>query len=444
MSKLWQKETQVASMVEKFTIGTDPIYDKFIAPYDVFGSAAHAKMLASINLLTQEECDAIVEELGNILDRVEANELELAPGVEDIHSQIEMELVEKLGETGKKIHSGRSRNDQVLTAIKLYLRAEVQQITESTEAFAMVLLELSNQYKDVLIPGYTHLQVAMPSSFGLWLGAYAESLIDDVHTLKAVYDLVNKNPLGSAAGYGSSFPLNREMTTELLGFGALDVNVVYAQMSRGKAEKMVAQAIANVAATLSRLSMDVCLYMSQNFGFLTFPDELTTGSSIMPHKKNPDVFELVRGTCNKLQTVPQELNYLLSNLPSGYHREMQLTKESVIPAIESIKEVLEILIYMMPQMKVNDNLLADKKYQYLFTVEKVNDLVLEGVPFRDAYKQVGMEVERGEFTYELSKLNHTSVGSLGNLGNDKLADRLKTLVDSFGFETAEKALQELV
>lgn len=442
--KLWQKSTDVNKRIESFTIGNDQALDLLLAPYDILGSLAHITMLESIGLLTREELDVLSEELKALYQIAVDGELTIDEGIEDIHSQVELLLTQKLGEVGKKIHSGRSRNDQVLVDLKMYFRAEIEAIVTQVEQLANALLRQSEVYKDVLIPGYTHMQVAMPSSIGLWLGAYAESLSDDLIMLRAAYDIVNKNPLGSAAGYGSSFPLDREQTTELLGFEELNYNVVYAQMTRGKSEVALANAMASVAATLSKLSMDVCMYAGQNFGFISFPDELTTGSSIMPHKKNPDVFELVRGRCNQIVALPNELQLILSNLPSGYHRELQQLKEHLFPGIQTLKQCLDIVDFSISQVRVNKDVINDPRYNYLFTVELVNKLVLEGMPFRDAYKEVGRQVESWEYKPDRD-INHTHLGSVGNLANDHIAAKIKREVDKFSFEkvkTCFKALAE--
>ena len=409
MSKLWQKNNKVSELVEKFTIGNDQAMDMYLAPYDVLGSIAHTTMLAEVGLLTAVEQIAIKKALVAIYEKIQTGSFSLAPGVEDIHSQVEILLTESLGDAGKKIHSARSRNDQVLVDIKLFLRAEIISLTESVHAFFKVLQAKSEAHKNDLLPGYTHLQLAMPSSFGLWLGAYAESLVDDMTVLQAAYKVVNKNPLGSAAGYGSSFPINRTRTTELLGFESLNYNVVYAQMGRGKAERVTAMAMANIADTLSKLSMDASLFMNQNFGFIQFPEELTTGSSIMPHKKNPDVFELIRSYCNRIKALPNEIMMMTTNLPSGYHRDLQLLKEHLFPAFSELKNCLEMASLMIQNMEVKKDILEDPQYQYLFSVEEVNKLVLSGMPFRDAYKQVGASIEAGKFTYSTA-IAHTHEG----------------------------------
>lgn len=431
--KLWQKEnTSVSGLIEEFTVGRDKEFDTLLAEYDAMGSIAHVKMLAEVGLMTKEEGEAAVKGLEKILSEIRASQFAIGENVEDVHSQIELMLTERIGETGKKIHSGRSRNDQVAVAIKLYLRAEIIKVRDESRELFDLLIAQSNKYKDHLLPGYTHLQIAMPSSFGLWFGAYAESLVDDMELLLAAYNVANKNPLGSGAGYGSSFPLNRTLTTSLLEFGSMNFNSVYAQMSRGKTEKVVSMALSSIAATLSKLSMDCCLYMNQNFGFISFPDHLTTGSSIMPHKKNPDVFELIRAKCNRIQSIPNELTLLINNLPSGYHRDMQLTKEILFPAIETLKSCLQLTRVMLSEVSVKENILQDEKYKYLFTVEAVNELVNQGVSFRDAYKQVGNAVEKGSFRFDQSKpLHHTHEGSMGSLGNEKIMEEMDSVVGRF-------------
>jgi len=427
--KLWQKENKFTSgLIEKFTVGNDNESDLVLAEFDVKASIAHTQMLESIGLLTKEELFLIHSELKNILSEITQGSFKIENGIEDIHSQIEWMLTKRIGETGKKIHSGRSRNDQVLTDIKLYLRFELKEITNEVFKLFSLLIELSENYKDKLLPGYTHLQIAMPSSFGLWFGAYAESLVDDMELIFAAYNVTNKNPLGSGAGYGSSFPLDRKMTTELLEFESMNYNVVYAQMTRGKTEKIVAMAMSSVAATLSKLAYDVCLYMNQNFGFISFPDDLTTGSSIMPHKKNPDVFELIRAKCNIIQGLPNELTLLINNLPSGYHRDMQLTKESLFPAIQELKSCLEMTGFMLSRIQIKEDILKDKKYKYLFSVEAVNEKVLAGEAFRDAYKSVGKHIENNTFNPPMG-LNHTHAGSIGNLCNDGIQIKMEKLVN---------------
>jgi len=421
MKKIWQKDnTTTNDLVTKFTVGKDLNFDDRLAKYDVLGSIAHAKMLAEVGLIRLDEEQDIVAVLEEVFTEIEKGSFEIDQSAEDIHSQIESVLIEKLGETGKKIHTARSRNDQVLTDIKLYLLDEIRAITELTDSFFQILKDKANQHKDVLLPGYTHLQVAMPSSFGLWFGAYAESLVDDLELLFATKNIINKNPLGSAAGYGSSFPIDRESTTYKLDFRTLNYNVVYAQMTRGKSEKLLANSLSVLAGTLSKFSYDVCLYLSQNFDFISFPKEFTTGSSIMPHKKNPDIFELVRARCNRIQALPNELILLTNNLPSGYHRDLQLTKEILFPAIDSLKECLEILIYTLPNIEVKDNILDDEKYKYIFSVEKINEEVKNGKSFRDAYIQIGQEIENDRFEYDYKELNHTHHGSLGNLCLDEI------------------------
>ncbi len=421
MKKIWQKDnTKTNDLVNQFTVGKDLDFDDRLAKYDVLGSIAHAKMLAEVGLIRLDEEQAIVSVLEEVLSEIEKGNFEIDKTAEDIHSQIETILIEKLGEIGKKIHTARSRNDQVLTDIKLYLLDEIREITERTDSFFQILKDKANQHKNVLLPGYTHFQVAMPSSFGLWFGAYAESLVDDLELLFATKNIINKNPLGSAAGYGSSFPIDRESTTYKLDFRTLNYNVVYAQMTRGKSEKLLANSLSVLAGTLSKFSYDVCLYLSQNFDFISFPKEFTTGSSIMPHKKNPDIFELVRARCNRIQALPNELILLTNNLPSGYHRDLQLTKEILFPAIDSLKECLEILIYTLPNIEVKDNILDDEKYKYIFSVEKINEEVKNGKSFRDAYIQIGQEIENGVFEYDYKELNHSHQGSLGNLCLDEI------------------------
>ncbi len=420
--KLWQKDnTSTAQLVEQFTVGNDKDFDLLLAKYDVQGSLAHTQMLEKVGLLTKEENEKIQAGLKEILSEIEKNNFSIDEDVEDVHSQVEFLLTKKIGEAGKKIHSGRSRNDQVAVDLKLYLRDKVTQVKELAGSLFNTLLQLSEQHKENLLPGYTHLQIAMPSSFGLWFGAYAESLVDDLEMLAAAYAVVNKNPLGSGAGYGSSFPLDRSLTTQLLHFNAMHYNVVYAQMSRGKTEKLVAMALSCIAATLSKMSMDICLYINQNFDFIKFPASLTTGSSIMPHKKNPDVFELIRAKCNRIQAAPNELTLLINNLPSGYQRDMQLTKEIIFPAIENLMACMDIMIFALPQMEIKNDILKDEKYKYLFSVEAVNELVNKGVSFRDAYKQIGNDIEQGKFDYSgFDPSHHTIEGSMGNLQNDAI------------------------
>jgi argininosuccinate lyase len=441
--KLWQKNTNVSEAVEAFTVGNDRAMDMFLAPFDVQGSLAHIQMLESIGLLTTVEWQTLSAELKNIYKEIEAGSFSLEEDVEDIHSQVELLLTQRLGEMGKKIHSGRSRNDQVLVDLKLFLRSSIENLVINTQTLFQLLQHKSEEYKGHLLPGYTHLQLAMPSSFGLWLGAYAESLVDDVITLQSAYKVVNKNPLGSAAGYGSSFPLNRTLTTQLLGFDDLNYNVVYAQMSRGKSERIVAQSLANVAATLNKLAMDCCLYMNQNFSFISFPDELTTGSSIMPHKKNPDVFELIRAKCNQLQALPNDIALLTTNLTSGYHRDFQLLKEYVFPAFTTLNSCIDMMHLMISNIKVKENILQNEQYKYLFSVEEVNKLVLQGMPFRDAYKKVGLEIEEGNFNYSTA-VSHTHEGSIGNLGTEHIAAAMQDAISLFNFESYHQAIDRLL
>jgi argininosuccinate lyase len=431
--KLWQKEnTSVSQLIEQFTVGRDKEFDLLLARYDVQGSIAHVTMLGEVGLMTKEEAKTAIEALKAIEEEINNSRFQIKENVEDVHSQVEFILTERIGDIGKKIHSGRSRNDQVAVDIKLYLRAEVQYVKEEVIKLFDLLIAQSEKFKDKLLPGYTHLQIAMPSSFGLWFGAYAESLVDDMEVLAAAYHVANKNPLGSGAGYGSSFPLDRTLTTELLKFSALNYNSVYAQMSRGKTEKIVSMGLSCVAATLSKLSMDCCLYLNQNFGFISFPTELTTGSSIMPHKKNPDVFELIRAKCNRIQSIPNELTLLLNNLPSGYHRDLQLTKEVLFPAIEELKACLQLARLMLSNIEVKDNILADEKYKYLFSVEAVNELVNKGIPFREAYQQVGNDIEKGSFHFDYTKgLHHTHEGSIGRLNTEEIRQQMTTVLQKF-------------
>jgi argininosuccinate lyase len=428
--KLWSKEnTNTSQLIEKFTVGKDNDFDILLAEHDVMGTIAHVTMLGESGLMDKKEVNQALQELNNILKEIKKDSFSIEEGVEDIHSQVELMLTRRIGDVGKKIHSGRSRNDQVAVDIKLFLRAQILQVKEEIKKVFDLLIEQSEKNKNKLIPGYTHLQVAMPSSGGLWLGAYAESLVDDMELLAASYTIANKNPLGSGAGYGSSFPLNRTLTTQLLAFGTMHHNSVYAQMSRGKTEKIVSQALASVASTLSKLSMDCCLYLSQNFNFISFPAELTTGSSIMPHKKNPDVFELIRAHCNRIQSIPNELVILLNNLPSGYHRDLQLTKEILFPAFTNLKACLSMMHLMISNMTINDNILDDDKYKYIFSVEAVNELVNKGVPFREAYKKIGEQIEKREFSFDHSKgLHHTHEGSIGNLSNDKIIEEMEKVL----------------
>ncbi|WP_127129245.1 argininosuccinate lyase [Pseudoflavitalea rhizosphaerae] len=431
--KLWQKEsTSTSEQIEHFTVGRDKEFDILLAPFDVQGSIAHVTMLGEVGLMSKPDATKAVRELENILQEIKDGKFRIEEHVEDVHSQVELLLTQRIGEAGKMIHSGRSRNDQVAVDIKLYLRSEILAIKDASKKLFDLLISLSEKHKAVLLPGYTHLQIAMPSSFGLWLGAYAESLVDDLAVLSSAYYVANKNPLGSGAGYGSSFPLNRTRTTELLQFGTLNWNAVYAQMSRGKTERILGQGIGNIANTLSRLAMDCCLYINQNFGFISFPSELTTGSSIMPHKKNPDVFELIRAKCNRIQSVPNELTLLVNNLPSGYHRDLQLTKEILFPAIEELKACLEMMHLMLSNMSVKDGILDDEKYKYLFSVEAVNELVNKGIPFREAYKQVGNHIEEGKFNFDYKKqLHHTHEGSLGNLCNHEIEKEMINIINKF-------------
>ncbi len=441
--KLWSKDKDSLKEVTDFTTGKDQEMDLFLARFDVIGSLAHIQMLESINLLTKDELTSLSAELKNIYKEIERGYFKIETGVEDIHSQIELLLTKKLGDVGKKIHSGRSRNDQVLVDIKLFIRHQLQELVGEIKSLFDLLQKLSEQHKEKLLPGYTHLQLAMPSSFGLWFGAYAESLVDDVITLQAACQVANKNPLGSAAGYGSSFPLNRKLTTELLGFADLNYNVVYAQMGRGKTERIVAASMANVAATLSKLAMDACLFLNQNFGFISFPDDLTTGSSIMPHKKNPDVFELIRAKCNTLIALPNEIALVTANLPSGYHRDLQLLKEKLFPAFQTLSDCIRMTGLMLSNIQIKDQLLEDEKYKFLFSVEEVNKLVLSGMPFRDAYKKMGKEIEEGKFDYS-TKISHTHEGSIGNLCNDQIKTAFDSALSSFQFDKIENALKKLL
>ena len=427
---LWDKGYEPDKMIEEFTVGQDRELDLRLARYDVEGSMAHIRMLESIGLLTKDELEVLLKGLEEIREEIERGEFTIKPGVEDVHSQVEFILTERYGDIGKKIHSGRSRNDQVLVDLKLFMRDELRKIANATVNLFERLQSLSEEYKDVLMPGYTHLQVAMPSSFGLWFGAYAEALTDDMQMLLAAYRIADQNPLGSAAGYGSSFPLNRTMTTELLGFADLHYNVVAAQMSRGKTERAAAMAIASIASTLGRFAMDVCMWMCQNFGFVSFPDEFTTGSSIMPHKKNPDVFEIMRGKCNRLQAVPNEIALLTANLPLGYNRDLQLLKDITFPATTEIIRCLEMCDFMLQHIRVNRDIISDPKYDYLFTVEDVNRLALAGMPYRDAYKTIGMKVQHGEYK-PTREVHHTHEGSIGNLCNDRIAAKMKLIFDEF-------------
>ncbi len=438
-TKLWEKKTRVDKDIERYTIGRDAEMDMFLAPYDVLGSMAHATMLQSVGLLTEQDLQELLTGLKNIYATIQQGEFAIEDGVEDIHSQVEM----LLGDVGKKLHSGRSRNDQVLVDLRLFTRAKLQEVVQEVVALFEALIQQSNRYKDVLLPGYTHLQIAMPSSFGLWFGAYAESLVDDMQLLLSAYKIVNRNPLGSAAGYGNSFPLNRQLTTDLLGFDSMDYNVVYAQMGRGKTERIVASALASVAGTISKLAFDSCMYTSQNFGFLKLADQFTTGSSIMPHKKNPDVFELTRAKCNKLQGIPQQIALIINNLPSGYFRDLQIIKEVYLPMFDEMIDILVMTRSMIEQIKVNEHILEDSKYDLIFSVEEVNKRTLAGTPFRDAYKQVGLEIEAGHFTPD-KHIRHTHEGSIGNLCNDQIRQLMCEVVKGFGFEKVEKAQENLL
>lgn len=441
--KLWEKNVQVDHEVDIFTVGKDREMDLYLAKFDVLGSMAHITMLESIGLLTKDELEMLLAELRKIYAVAESGEFVIEDGIEDVHSQVELMLTRKLGDIGKKIHSGRSRNDQVLLDLKLFTRSRIQELVDLVQELFNVLISQSNRYRNVLLPGYTHLQVAMPSSFGLWFGAYAESLVDDLRLMQAAYSICNRNPLGSAAGYGSSFPLNRQMTTDLLGFDSLDYNVVYAQMGRGKMERTVGFAMAGIAATLSKLAFDACMFNSQNFGFIKLPDQFTTGSSIMPHKKNPDVFELTRAKCNKIQGLPQQIILISNNLPSGYFRDLQIIKELFLPAFDELADCLRMVTHMMREVKVNDHILDDDKYALLFSVEEVNRRVLNGVPFRDAYKQVGLDIEDGKFTPSKS-VNHTHEGSIGNLCNDAIKRMMDDVIASFTFGKINEAEKSLI
>lgn len=442
-SKLWEKSVQVNHDVDTYTVGHDREMDLYLSKYDVLGSLAHITMLESIGLLTADELKTLTAELRNIYKEIEDSKFQIEDGIEDVHSQVELMLTRRLGDVGKKIHSGRSRNDQVLVDLRLFIRSEIEDVVKHVTMLFKTLNSQSEKYKNVLMPGYTHLQVAMPSSFGLWFGAYAESLVDDLTVMKAAYEVTNRNPLGSAAGYGSSFPLNRTMTTQLLGFDSIDYNVVYAQMGRGKTERIVANAIANIAATVSKLAFDACMFNSQNFGFIKLADEFTTGSSIMPHKKNPDVFELTRARCNKLQALPYEITLITNNLPSGYFRDLQLIKESFIPSFDELKKILVMVNAMMSQVKVNEHILDDKRYDLMFSVEEVNRLAREGMPFRDAYKKVGLDIEAGKFS-PVKEISHTHEGSIGNLCNDKVEELFRNVLESYDFDTYHKAFDKLL
>lgn len=441
--KLWEKSTQVADEIDRFTVGHDRELDLYLAKYDVMGSMAHIRMLNSIGLLGDDELPQLLQELRAIYDLAARGEFVIEDGIEDVHSQVELMLTRRLGDMGKKIHAGRSRNDQVLVDLKLFTRDKLRQVAEAVRALFDKLQIQSERYKNILMPGYTHLQVAMPSSFGLWFGAYAESLTDDMLLLEAAYRMTNRNPLGSAAGYGSSFPLNRTMTTQLLGFDSMDYNVVYAQMGRGKNERNVAFAIAGIAGTVAKLAFDACLYNSQNFGFVKLPDECTTGSSIMPHKKNPDVFELIRARCNRLQALPQQIVMMQNNLPSGYFRDLQEIKEVFLPAFDQLLDCLEMTTYIVDRMKVNEEIISDPRYDAMFSVEEVNRLATNGMPFRDAYKKVGLDIEAGRFSPD-KNISHTHEGSIGNLCNDEIATLMNSICARFGFDRVAAAEQDLL
>lgn len=442
-TKLWEKNVQLNKEIERFTVGRDRELDVFLAKYDVLGSMAHITMLESIGLLAADELKILLEELREIYKLADEGKFVIEDGIEDVHSQVELMLTRKLGVVGKKIHSGRSRNDQVLVDLKLYARSEIRTIAEAANGLFNELQKQSEKYKNVLMPGYTHMQVAMPSSFGLWFGAYAESLADDMQLLLAAYRVTNRNPLGSAAGYGSSFPLDRQMTTDLLGFDSMDYNVVYAQMGRGKTERNIAFAMAGIASTLSKLAFDACLFNSQNFGFVKLPAECTTGSSIMPHKKNPDVFELIRAKSNKLQSLPVQITMMMNNLPSGYSRDFQLIKEVFMPAFEELIDCLQMTEYIIARTEVNEHIIDDPRYDAMFSVEEVNRRVLSGTSFRDAYKQVGLEIEAGNFVPN-KNIHHTHAGSIGHLCNDKIAELMAYTINEFHFERAEQAEQKLL
>ncbi|MCG6186491.1 argininosuccinate lyase [Maribellus maritimus] len=441
--KLWEKGIPVNKSIEEFTVGRDRELDIYLAPFDILGSMAHITMLESIGLIKSEELQVLLDKLKQLYEVAISGDFVIEEGVEDVHSQVEFLLTNYLGDVGKKIHSGRSRNDQVLLDLKLFTRDAIREVTESSEILIDVLLQKSEETKNVLMPGYTHLQVAMPSSFGLWFGAYAESLIDDLELVLSAFKITNQNPLGSAAGYGSSFPLNRQMTTDLLGFDNMNYNVVYAQMGRGKVEKIVSFAVANLAGTLSKLAFDVCLFMSQNFNFVGLPPEFTTGSSIMPHKKNPDVFELVRARCNKIQGIPSQISMIINNLPSGYFRDLQMVKEVFVPLFKEMNDCLQIATLALKNVKVNHEILDDSKYNYIFSVEEVNDLVLKGVPFREAYKIVGEKIEEGNFVPKKS-VNHTHEGSIGNLCLEEISNKKKDVISRFNFGKIDDAVERLL
>ncbi len=440
---IWTKKVHMTEEIERFTIGRDREMDLYLAKYDVLGSMAHITMLQSIDLLTRDELDALLRELRGIYAQAEGGTFEIEEGVEDVHSQVELMLTRRLGDTGKKIHSGRSRNDQVLVDLKLFIRDQIREIATLAKQLFDELIGQSNRHKDVLMPGYTHLQVAMPSSFGLWFGAYAESLVDDMQYLQAAWRVTNRNPLGSAAGYGSSFPLNRQMTTDLLGFDTMDYNVVYAQMGRGKTERNVAFSMASIAGTVAKMAFDACLFNSQNFGFIKLPDDCTTGSSIMPHKKNPDVFELTRAKCNKLQALPNTITLMMNNLPCGYFRDLQIIKEVFLPAFGELKDCLRMAAYITSRMKVNEHILDNPIYDPMFSVEEVNRLAREGVPFRDAYRRVGLDIEEGRFKPN-KQIRHTHEGSVGNLCNDRIEALMDEAMRGFRFEKADKAIARLL
>jgi argininosuccinate lyase len=442
-NKLWEKNFEVNAEIERFTVGRDRDMDLYLAPFDVLGSMAHITMLQTIGLIEKDELSELLAELRGIYQMCQRGEFVIEDGVEDVHSQVELMLTRRLGDMGKKIHSGRSRNDQVLVDLKLFTRHELRQVAEATQVLFDELIAKSEQHKDVLMPGYTHLQVAMPSSFGLWFGAYAESLCDDLLFLRAAWQMTNRNPLGSAAGYGSSFPLNRQLTTDLLGFDTMDYNVVYAQMGRGKTERNVAFALATIAGTLAKLAFDACLFNSQNFAFVRLPKECTTGSSIMPHKKNPDVFELIRAKANKLQSLPQQVILIMNNLPVGYFRDLQIIKEVFLPAFDELKDCLQMAAYIINKMEVNEHILDDKMYDPMFSVEEVNRLAASGVPFRDAYKQVGLSIENGTFRADRN-IHHTHEGSIGNLCNEQIQELFRDIYAQFTFERVEKAERELL
>lgn len=442
-AKLWEKSVHVTEEIDRFTVGHDRELDLYLAKYDVLGSMAHVTMLHSIGLIADEELPVLLRELRAIYQVAESGDFVIEDGIEDVHSQVELMLTRKLGDMGKKIHSGRSRNDQVLVDLKLFTRDKIREVAEAVRDLFAELQQQSERYKNVLMPGYTHLQVAMPSSFGLWFGAYAESLADDMLLLEAVYRMTNRNPLGSAAGYGSSFPLNRTMTTELLGFDSMDYNVVYAQMGRGKNERNVAFALAGIAGTVAKLAFDACMFNSQNFGFVRLPDECTTGSSIMPHKKNPDVFELIRARCNKLQALPTQVVMIMNNLPCGYFRDLQEIKEVFLPAFDQLLSCLRMTTYIVARMRVNEHILDDARYDLMFSVEEVNRLASEGMPFRDAYKKVGLDIEAHQFTPN-KEIHHTHEGSIGNLCNDRIAALMQATYVRFGFERVSEAEKKLL